>query len=109
MAKPELMPETEYLHKLTLRLLLDQERERFVALLGEAAERVAKTAAAGQVAGSVRSDVPASALGGVLVALALGFVASIEVGAPFDAAAARSAVLALLEPRRSGDAAQDDR
>ena len=33
MAKPELVPETEYLRKLTIRLLLDQERERFDALL----------------------------------------------------------------------------
>ncbi len=73
-------------------------RTRFVALLGEAAERVAKAAAAGQVATSVRSDVPADALGALLVTLALGFVASIEVGAPFDASAARRAVLALLAP-----------
>jgi AcrR family transcriptional regulator len=81
-----------------------QIRERFVALLGEAAERVAKTAAAGQGAASVRSDVPAGALGVLLVTLALGFVAAIEVGAPFDAASARSAVLALLSPPRSADA-----
>lgn len=73
-------------------------RERFVALLGEAAERVAKTAAAGQSAASVRSDVPAEALGVLLVTLALGFVASVEIGAPFDPGAARSAVLALLAP-----------
>jgi AcrR family transcriptional regulator len=73
-------------------------RERFVALLGEAAERVAKTAAAGQSAASVRSDVPAEALGVLLVTLALGFVASVEIGAPFDPGAARSAVLALVAP-----------
>jgi TetR/AcrR family transcriptional repressor of nem operon len=71
-------------------------RARFVALLGEAAERVAKTAGAGQSAGVVRSDVSPAALGAVLVALALGFVAAIEVGAPFDTAAARRAVLALI-------------
>jgi hypothetical protein len=33
MAKLELVPETEYLRKLTIRLLLDHERERFDALL----------------------------------------------------------------------------
>ena len=33
MAKPQLVPETEYLRKLTIRLLLDQERERFDRLL----------------------------------------------------------------------------
>jgi len=32
------------------------------------------------------------------VTLALGFVASVEVGLPFDAASARSAVLSLLAP-----------
>lgn len=73
-------------------------RERFVGLLREAAERVAKTAEAGQVAATVRSDVRAEALGSLLVTLALGFVASVEVGAPFDATAARSLVLALLSP-----------
>lgn len=73
-------------------------RDRFVALLGEAAERVAKTAAAGQSAASVRDDVPAQALGVLLVTLALGFVASVEIGAPFDPGAARIAVLALLAP-----------
>jgi AcrR family transcriptional regulator len=80
-------------------------RERFVALLREAAERVAKTAAAGQVAATVRRDVSAEALGSLLVTLALGFVASVEVGAPFDAAAARSLVLALLSPADGADAA----
>jgi hypothetical protein len=34
----------------------------------------------------------------LLVTLALGFVASVEIGAPFDPRAARSAVLALLAP-----------
>lgn len=73
-------------------------RERFVGLLREAGERVAKTAAIGQGAGTVRGDVPAEALGVLLVTLALGFVASVEVGLPFDAASARGAVLALLAP-----------
>lgn len=75
-------------------------RERFVGLLREAGERVARIAAIGQDAGAVRSDVPAEALGVLLVTLALGFVASVEVGLPFDAASARAAVLALLAPAR---------
>ena len=79
-------------------------RKRFVALLSEAAERVAKTAAAGQLAATVRPDVSADALGALLVTLALGFVASVEVGTPFDLAAARRVVLALLAPPGSKDA-----
>jgi AcrR family transcriptional regulator len=71
-------------------------RARFVALLGEAAARVARTAAAGQRAGAGRADVPADAIGPLLVTLALGFLAAIDAGAPVDAPAARDAVLALL-------------
>jgi len=74
-------------------------RKRFVALLGQAAERVARTAAAGQRGGAVRDDVPADTVGALLVTLALGFLAAIDAGAPVDAPAARDAVLALLGPR----------
>ncbi|MEB2343794.1 MAG: TetR family transcriptional regulator [Deltaproteobacteria bacterium] len=73
-------------------------RARFVALLGQAAERVARTAAAGQRGGAVRSDVPPAAIGSLLVAIALGYLATIDAGAPVDAPAARDAVLALLAP-----------
>jgi AcrR family transcriptional regulator len=74
-------------------------RARFVALLGQAAERVARTAAAGQRGGAVRADVPPQTIGALLVTLALGFLAAIDAGAPVDAPAARDAVLALLEGR----------
>lgn len=75
-------------------------RARFVALLGQAAERVARTAAAGQRGGAVRTDVSPAAIGSLLVAIALGFLATIDAGAPVDAPAARDAVLALLAPPR---------
>src|SRR5690606_16452624 len=42
-------------------------RARFVALLERAGERVARTAAAGQRGGAVRDDVPAEAIGPLLV------------------------------------------
>jgi AcrR family transcriptional regulator len=77
-------------------------RERFVALLTEAGERVARTAEAGQRGNSVRSDVPAERIGALLVPLALGFVAAVELGAPVDPVAAREALLALLAPGRAG-------
>ena len=64
----------------------------------EERERVATTAAAGQTAAAVRSDVSADALGGLLVTLAFGFIVSVEVGIPFDAAAARDTVLSLVAP-----------
>jgi AcrR family transcriptional regulator len=73
-------------------------RARFVALLGQAAERVAETTAAGQQGGTVRGDVPAAAIGPLLVTLALGFLAAIDAGARVDAAAGRDVVLKLLAP-----------
>jgi len=80
-------------------------RARWIALVREAIERVAKAANEGQQAGSVRSDVDAEQLGTLLVALALGAVAALESGVPFDPARARDGVLALLRapaPQRRG-------
>ena len=83
-------------------------RERWIALVREAIERVAKAALEGQTAGSVRSDVEAEQIGILLISLGLGAVAAIESGAPFDPLRARDAVLALLSapralaPRRRG-------
>jgi AcrR family transcriptional regulator len=74
-------------------------RAQLVRLLREAVERVAKTAGAGQAAATVRADVDAEALASLLVTLALGFVAALDAGLPFDPPAARRAVLALLAPR----------
>jgi len=71
-------------------------RERWVALVREAIERVAKTVLQGQVAVSVRRDVEAEAIGTLLVHLALGSVAALESGVPLDPARARDAVIALL-------------
>jgi AcrR family transcriptional regulator len=72
-------------------------RGRFAALLDGAVERVARTAAEGQRSGSVRRDVDPEAVAGVLVALALGAVAALEVGVRIDTAAGRDALLALLK------------
>jgi AcrR family transcriptional regulator len=71
-------------------------RERWVALVHEAIERVAKAAFEGQLGDSVRSDVEAEQIGTLLVSLALGTVAALESGVPFDPGRARDAVLALL-------------
>jgi AcrR family transcriptional regulator len=72
-------------------------RGRFTALLEGAIARVARAAAEGQRSGSVRRDVDPRAVGSVLVALALGAVAALEVGLHLDTAAGRDALLALLE------------
>jgi AcrR family transcriptional regulator len=72
-------------------------RGRFTALLEGATRRVARAAAEGQRSGSVRRDVDPGAVGSVLVALALGAVAALEVGLHLDTAAGRDALLALLK------------
>ena len=76
-------------------------RERWVALVREAIERVAKAVGEGQVADSVRGDVEAEQIGTLLVSLVLGAVAALESGVPFDPARARDAVLALLSAPRA--------
>jgi AcrR family transcriptional regulator len=75
-------------------------RERWVALVREGIERMAKTILEGQAAGSIRGDVEADQIGTLLVSLALGAVAALESGVSFDPARARDAVLALLSASR---------
>lgn len=74
-------------------------RGRFVGLLRDAIERLAKAAVAGQGARRVRADLPADALAEMLAALALGVLACREVGLPLEIDRMRRAVAALLAPR----------
>jgi len=71
-------------------------RARLVRLLRGAIERVARTAKAGQDAGSVRADVDANAVASLLVALALGVITALEIGVPLDLATMRDALLACV-------------
>ncbi len=75
-------------------------RERWVALVRETTLRVAKAAGEAQAADGVRSDVEAEQIGTLLISLALGAVAALESGVPFDPARTRDAVLALLSAPR---------
>jgi AcrR family transcriptional regulator len=78
-------------------------RERWVVLVRETTLRVAKAVGEAQAGGGVRADVEAEQIGALLVGLALGVVAALESGAPFDPARTRDAVLALLSaPPASG-------
>ncbi len=71
-------------------------RERFVALMGEAIERVAKAAEEGQSEGTVREDVDARGIATALVAMAVGAIPLLELQAPIDVEGTRDAVLALV-------------
>jgi TetR/AcrR family transcriptional regulator, transcriptional repressor for nem operon len=76
-------------------------RQRYVALLGEAVERVGNAARQAQHAGTVRPGVDPKQIGLVLVGLVIGAETLSELGFEYDVTRAADAVLALL---RSGKA-----
>lgn len=71
-------------------------RNRFVALLAGATDRVAAAVARGQQAGAVRTDVSASVLAQLLVMVALGVITALDTGATMDFEQMRDAALRLL-------------
>jgi AcrR family transcriptional regulator len=73
-------------------------RERYVATLLEARNRVSALARTGQAAGTVRSDVEADEIANLLIALVLASQTLGEVGFPFDVRRSTDAVLRLLLP-----------
>ena len=73
-----------------------QVRARFLELLHGAHERLIRTASAGQAAGTVRRDIQAEAVAGMLGTLAMGVVQLYELGAPVDIPRLRDAVLTVL-------------
>ena len=73
-------------------------RERYVALISEGMARVGRAAAAGQEAGTVRTDVEAETAGQLLVTLVLGLLSVGQTGVPIDVEAVRKAVLTLIQP-----------
>jgi AcrR family transcriptional regulator len=81
-------------------------RERYAALERQAMDRVTAAAKAGQRAGAVRDDVPAGALGEILVILTLGIGVMVDLGIPFDLQGGARALRRLVrEPggERPGD------
>ena len=75
-------------------------RASFLAVLGEAFQRVAAGVTTGQAASRLRKDVSADDMAGLLVVLALGSRTAEELGLELDVASTRDAVLRLL--RASG-------
>lgn len=61
--------------------------------------RVTKAARAGQRAGTVRKDVPARALGEILVILTMGIGAMLELEIPFDLTGGARALKALMRAK----------
>jgi TetR/AcrR family transcriptional regulator, transcriptional repressor for nem operon len=76
-------------------------RNRFVALLGGATERLAAAVARGQQAGAVRNDIAAGVLAQLLAMLALGVITAIDTGATMDFERMRDAALHLLSNKLS--------
>jgi AcrR family transcriptional regulator len=75
-------------------------RDRYASLQREAMDRVARAAKAGQRAGSVRRDVPASALAEILVILTLGIGVMVDLEIPFDVQGGARALTTLLRAKR---------
>jgi len=74
----------------------EETRRRFVSILSEARERVARTAAAAQRAGRARDDVDAGDGAQLLVLLALGVRAAADLRLPVRVGRTRDALLRLL-------------
>jgi AcrR family transcriptional regulator len=77
-------------------------RERYLGLMLEARARLTEAVRAGQRGGSVRGDVDAELLAGLLVALALGVGTMTAIRVPFDAGAHCAALLSLVAPSGPG-------
>ncbi len=74
-------------------------RNRYVNLLNQAAEGVARAVVAGQQAGTVRADVGAKTLAHLLIVNTLGLIAASEVEMPIDPNAIAQMVLQMIAPQ----------
>jgi AcrR family transcriptional regulator len=75
-------------------------RDRYRALQEGAIDQVARAAAAGQRAGTVRRDVTPKAIAEILVVLTLGIGAMLDAGIPFDLLGDAGALAKLIAPPR---------
>jgi len=71
-------------------------RSRVAGLVQQALGRLAQAASAGQMAHTIRRDVPAHDVATLLVMMAIGLLVAGEIGVPLDPRAGRALVLALL-------------
>ena len=77
-------------------------KERYASLQRQAMDRVASAARAGQRAGTVRDDIPATALGEILVILTMGIGAMVDLGIPFDLQGGARAVRRMARAEGEG-------
>lgn len=76
-------------------------RARYLALLSETLARVGSIVAASQLHGRVRFDVNPRAVAAVLLATVVGAQTMMELGAPFDPAAAATTLVTAFAPPRA--------
>jgi hypothetical protein len=76
-------------------------RERYASLQHEAMARVKRAAEVGQREGTIRRDVPAEAIGVILVVLTMGIDAMFDAGIKFDLLGGARALSALVSARPS--------
>jgi AcrR family transcriptional regulator len=77
-------------------------RERYVALVNQAIDRVSHAVDEGQSAGTVRTDIEADHAAKLLIALVLGVQVLNEVGFPVDAPVGGETILKLLTAATAG-------
>jgi hypothetical protein len=77
-------------------------RERYVALITQAIERVSHAVAEGQNAGTVRTDLVPEHAAKLLIGLVLGVQVLNEVGYPVDAPTGGETILKLLTAHSAG-------
>ncbi len=71
-------------------------RDRLVALLGSALQRVTDVARAEQEAHGMREDIEPEVVGTLLVSVAMGAFSAVEAGLPFDSERLGAALIQLL-------------
>jgi TetR/AcrR family transcriptional regulator, transcriptional repressor for nem operon len=76
-------------------------RERFVALVTQAAARLSHAVREGQAAGTVRADIDPDSGGRALIGLALGILTLFDVGAPVDALGGADTIIQLFTAPKS--------
>ncbi len=77
-------------------------REHYVALVGEATERLADAISADQQRGFLRTDIDAHALASGLLVLVVGGQSLAELDSPIDLGATTAALLAMLRTSSGG-------
>jgi len=77
----------------------ERVRALYVGLIGDAVRRVARAIGHDQDQGTLRADVDAETLAGLLLAVVIGAQTMLDLGAPFEVAASAGVLVRLAQPQ----------